>query len=88
MPFDALKASKSTFLKPRSSKIIVTKEKTKEKRKERGEGKEEKKKSNGCTLTFFNSYFLAEINCWTQIKGLFGDNVIKNPARYTSQALN
>ena len=25
--------------------------------------------------------FLAEKKCWTQ-KGLFGDNVIKNPARY------
>ena len=88
MPFDALKASKSTFLKPEKLQNYSNEGKKKEKRKERGEGKEEKKKSNGCTLTFFNSYFLAEINCWTQIKGLFGDNVIKNPARYTSQALN
>ena len=54
--------------------------KGKERKKERGE----EKKSNGCTLNFYNSYFgefLAEKNCWTH-KGLFGDNVIKNPARY------
>ena len=51
------KASKETFLRPENgSKIIVTKEKEKEKNKERGEGKEEKKKSNGYTLSFYNSY--------------------------------
>ena len=31
--------------------------KGKQKKKEREEGKEEKKKSNGCTLSFYNSYF-------------------------------
>ena len=32
--------------------------KGKEKKNERGEGKEEKKKNrNGCTLSFYNSYF-------------------------------
>ena len=51
------KRQKTRFLGPRSSKIIVTKEKEKEKKKERGEGKEEKKKSNGYTLSFYNSYF-------------------------------
>ena len=59
--------------------------KGKEKKKERGEGKEEKKKSNGCTLSFYNSCFiidfLAEKTFYT--KGPFGDNVIKNLARHT-----
>ena len=76
------KHQKARFLSPTSPKIIATKEKKRRKRK--SEGKEEKKKSNGCTLSFCNSYFgefLAEKNCWTQ-KGLLGDNVIKNPARY------
>ena len=27
-------------------------------------------------------FFLPDKNCWTQ-KGPFGDNVFKNPARYT-----
>ena len=79
------------FLKPEKLQNHSNEGKGKEKKKERGEGKEEKKKSNGYTLSFYNSYFgdfLAEINCWTQIKGLFGDNVVKNPARCTSQALN
>ena len=36
--------------------------------------KEKKKKSNGCTLSFYNSYFGERP---------LGDNNIKNPARYT-----
>ena len=56
--------------------------KGKEKKKERGERKEEQKKSNGCTLSFIR----ATLEIWPKklldAKGLFGDNVIKNPARY------
>ena len=46
------KCQKALFLSPRGSKIIVTKEKEGRKRKS-----EEKKKSNGCTLSFYDSYF-------------------------------
>ena len=45
------KRQKAGFLSPRSSKIIVTKEK--ERRKERGEGKEKKKKKQ-----WLHSYFI------------------------------
>ena len=45
------KRQKARFLSPRSSKIIVTKEKERIKRK-----REEKKENNGCTLSFYNSY--------------------------------
>ena len=44
------------FLSLISSKITVTKEEERRK-KERGEGKDEKKKNNGRTLSFCNSYF-------------------------------
>ena len=33
-------------------------------------------------LVFITATLAEKKNCWTQ-KGLFGDNVIKNPARYT-----
>ena len=75
------KASKDTFLRsPKSSKIIVTKE------KDRGEGKEKKKKkNNGFTLVFI----MATLEIVFGLKklfganGPFGDNVLKNPARHT-----
>ena len=51
------KASKGTFLKPEKLQNHSNKGKEKEKKKEQGEGKEEKKKSNGCTLSFYNGYF-------------------------------
>ena len=51
------KTSKGTFLKPEKLQNHSNERKGKEKKKERGEGKEEKKKSNGCTLSFYNSYF-------------------------------
>ena len=52
------KASKAgTFLRPEKLQNHSNEEKGKEKKKERREGKEEKKKSNGYTLSFYNSYF-------------------------------
>ena len=55
--------------------------KGKEKKKERGEGKEEKrKKINGCTPSFYNSYFGRKK--LLDAKGPFGNNVFKNRARY------
>ena len=76
------KVSKGRFLKLENLQNHSNEVKGKEKKKEQEEGKEEKKKkSNGCTLSFYNSYF-----GWKQLfdaKGPFGDNVIKNPARYT-----
>ena len=51
------KASKGRFLKPEKLQNHSNEGKGKEKKKERGEGKEEKKKSNGYTLSFYNSYF-------------------------------
>ena len=57
------------FLKPEKLQKHSNEGKEKEEKKERRERKQEKKKkSNGCTLSFYNSYF--------------GDNVVKNPARY------
>ena len=50
------KASKS-FLSPRSSKITVTKEKERKKRESEEKERRRREKSNGCTLSFYNSYF-------------------------------
>ena len=58
-----------------------------EKEKERAKGRKggEEKKSNGCTLSVYNSYF--RVSFWPkkrmfEAKGPFGDKVFKNPARY------
>ena len=48
---------KACFLSPRSSKIIVTKRKERRKRKSEEKERRRWKKSNGCTLSFYNSYF-------------------------------
>ena len=79
------KASKGRFLKPENgSKITVTKEKERRKRKseETRKGGEEKK-SNGCTLSFYNELYFG-YSFWPLLegKGPFYDNVFKNPARY------
>ena len=78
------KTSKGTFLKPEILQNHSNEGKGKDKRKERGEEKEEKKKkSDGCSLSFHNSYF--EDCFWPKkllhAKSLFGDNVIKYPNR-------
>ena len=68
------KGSKGTFLKPEKLQNHSNEGKGKEKKKERGEGKEEKKKKSIVALLGF---VIATLEI-----GLFGDNVIKNPARY------
>ena len=55
---------KAGFLSPRSSKIIVTKEKERRKRKIEEKEIRRRKKSNGCTLSFYNK--TEQKNCRTQ----------------------
>ena len=43
---------------PRSSKIIVTKEKERRKRKSEDKERRRRRKSNGCTLSLYNCWFL------------------------------
>ena len=74
------KASKGRFLKPEKLQNHSNEEKGKDKKKERGEGK----KSNGCALSFYNSYFGNRF--WPKKlvgrkTGPFGDNVFENPGR-------
>ena len=76
------KGKRQVLLSPRSSKITVTKEKEEEKEKARGRKEGEEKKSNGCTISFYNSFF--GNSSWTQ-KGPFSDTGFKNPARYTTK---
>ena len=45
------------FFKPEKLQNHSNEGKGKEKKKERGEGMEEKKKSSGHTLSFYNDYF-------------------------------
>ena len=80
------KASKGTgFLNPRNSKTTVNEGKRKEQKKERGEGKEEKRTKATVALLVF---IIANLEMVFGQKKLlnaqspFGDNVIKNPARY------
>ena len=66
---------------PISSKITLTNKKERRKRK----SEEEKKKSNGFTLSFYDGYFgeFLAAKKLLDAKGPFGDNVFKNPTRYT-----
>ena len=74
------------MLSPKSSKITVTKKKEERKRKSYEKEKRRREKSNGCTLSFHNSYFGRKK--LLDAKGPFGDNVIKNPARYICNKLS
>ena len=51
------KPSKGRFLNPDKLQNHTNEGKEKEKKKEPGGRKEEKRKSNGCTLSFYNGYF-------------------------------
>ena len=62
--------------------MIVTKEKQGRKRKSEGKERRRREKSNGCTLSFYNSYFGKKK--LFDAKGPLGDNVIKDLARYNS----
>ena len=79
------KASKGTFLKPEILQSHSNEGKGKDKRKERGEGKEaEKKKKAMVALLVFIIATLKIVFGRKKLlhaKGLFGDNVIKYPAR-------
>ena len=67
------KASNGTFLNPDKPQNQSNEGKEKEKKKERGEGKEEKKKSNGCTLSFYNKKLLdATRSIWRSHYQKFG----------------
>ena len=68
------KASKGRFLEPEKLENHSNEGKGKEKKKERGEEKEEKRKKQWLyTLSFYKKLLDA--------KGLFSNNVIKNPSR-------
>jgi len=80
------KASQVRFLKPEKFQNHSNEGKGKKKKKERGEGREEKRrKSNGCTLSFYITYFGYSFlsKKLLDAKDPFGDyhNVFKNPAR-------
>ena len=75
------KASKGTFLEPKKLQNQSNEGKGKEKKKKRGEERRRREKSNRYTLSFYNSYFFWPKKTFGR-KGLFDDNVIKNPARY------
>ena len=71
----SVRRQKAGFLSPRSSKIIVTKEKERTKRKSEEKERRRRGQSNimVALLVFIIEYF-GDIT--------FGDNVINNPARY------
>ena len=76
---------KPGFLRPISSKITPTKEKERTKSKSEEEERRRREKNNGCTLRFYNG--CSGDSFWPKKKlldgrGLFGDNVFKNPVRY------
>ena len=77
---------KAGFVSPRSSKIIVTKEKERRKRKsEEKKGTEEKKRMVALlVLTIATLKIVFDRKKPFDAKGLFGDDVIKNPARHIS----
>ena len=77
------KRQEARFLSPRCSKITVTKEKERKKGKSEEKEKRIRKRSNSCTVSFYNNYF--EDWFWPKklldAKGLFGDNAINYPVR-------
>ena len=78
------KASKGTFLKPEKIQNHSDKGKGKEKKKEWGKEKKEKRKKAMIALLVFKIATLAIVFGRIKLldaKGLFGDNIIKNPAR-------
>ena len=81
------KRQNAYFLSPRSSKIIVTKEKEKRKRK----SKKEERRRRGKVIVSLLVFITATWSFWPKktfyAKGPFGDNGIKNPARYTTERL-
>ena len=84
-----MKSRQGRFLKPEKLQNQSNEGKGKEKDKVSEEKKRKRReKSNGCTLSFYNSYFgdyfgvFGRKKLLDALKGPFGDNVFKNPARY------
>ena len=75
---------KEGFVKPDKLQNHSNEGKGKEKKKERGEEKD-LEKGNGCTLSLYISLeiLFGPNKKLLDGKGPFGDNVVKNPARYT-----
>ena len=83
---------KAGFLSPRSSKIIVTKKeerrkrKRTRKRKRKSEDEERRRRKKAMVALLVFRIATLEIvfgrKKLSDAKGSFGDNVIKNPARY------
>ena len=79
------KASKGTFLEPEKLQNHSNEEKRNKRKSEEKERRRREKKSNRCTLGFIIATL--EIVFGRKklfdAKGPFGDNIIKNPARYS-----
>ena len=83
------KRQKAHFLRPRSSKIRVTNEKERRKRKSEEKERRRRKKAMLALLDFIIATLEIVFGRRKLLnaKDLFGDNVIKNPARYRSPHL-
>ena len=80
-------ASNGRFFDPENLQNHLTKEKERRKRKREEKKSRRREKSNGCTLSFYNSYFgdSAEKKKLLNAKGPFDNNVFKNSARYKKE---
>ena len=79
---------KAGFLSPRSSKIIVTKKEERRKRKRKRKSEDEERRRRKKAMVALLVFRIATLEIvfgrkkLSDAKGPFGDNVIKNPARY------
>ena len=70
------------FLRPISSKITPTKEKERRKSKSKERERRRREKTMVALLVFIMDTFFGRKKKLLDGRGLFGDNVFKNPARY------
>ena len=73
---------KAGFLRPISSKITPTKEKGKRKSKSEEEERRRREKTMVVLLVSIMATFFGRKKKLLDGRGLFGENVLKNPARY------
>ena len=80
-------ASNGRFFDPENLQNHLTKEKERRKRKREEKKRRRREKSNGCTLSFYNSYFgdFGRKKKLLNAKGPFDKNVFKNSARYKKE---
>ena len=80
-------ASNGRFFDPENLQNHLTKEKERRKRKREEKKRRRREKSNGCTLSFYNSYFgdFGRKKKLLKAKGPFDNNVFKNSARYKKE---